>query len=56
MISFVYKLISVSGLTSTTELLTLDRELPNLSALTGTPYLICNNCYYYYCYKLYYHY
>ncbi len=42
--SFVYKLISVSGLTSTTELLTLDRELPNLSALTGTPYLICNNC------------
>jgi len=42
--SFVYKLISVSGLTSTTDLLTLDRELPNLTGLTGTPYLICNNC------------
>jgi hypothetical protein len=42
--SYTYKLLSVSGLTSTSEMLTLDRATPNLSGLTGNFYIVGNNC------------
>ena len=42
--SYVYKLVSVSGLTSTTELLTFDRPTPNLTGLTGNFYVVGNYC------------
>jgi hypothetical protein len=42
--SFVYKLVSVSGLTSTTELLTFDRNTPDLHTLSGNFNVIGNYC------------
>ena len=40
----IYRIVSVSGLTSTLELLTLDRATPNLGAITGTANVLCNSC------------
>jgi hypothetical protein len=40
----IYKLVSVSGITSELELLTLDRPLPNLTGLTGDVHVISNKC------------
>lgn len=42
--SQTYKLVSVSGITSEIELLTLDRPLPNLTGLTGNAHVISNKC------------
>jgi hypothetical protein len=42
--SDVYKIQSVSGLTSTSQKLTLDRNTVNLSGLTGNAKVICNKC------------
>ena len=42
--SLVYKIISVSGLTTTTEKIVLDRKLPTLTGLTGYATFISNNC------------
>lgn len=42
--SQIYRIVTVSGLTSTSELLTLDRATPDLSAIAGTARVICNSC------------
>lgn len=41
--SYTYKLLNVSG-TTTSEALTLDRPIPNLTGLTGNFYVVGNNC------------
>lgn len=42
--SQIYKVVSVTGVTPTTELIVLDRDTPDLSALTGTAQVVCNSC------------
>lgn len=43
--SYVYKIISLTGATSgTTQNITLDRNLPDLSYMGGTVNVVCNKC------------
>jgi hypothetical protein len=42
--SQIFKVVSVTGLTSTKQLIVLDRATPNLSGLTGTAQVVCNSC------------
>jgi hypothetical protein len=42
--SQIYKVVSVTGVTPTTQLIVLDRDTPDLSALTGTAQVVCNSC------------